>query len=266
MSLNKIKKYTNEMIWCMAEEKKECFLISKDFNHYIFILSKNILIEINMVGAVLLNKTIKGDTCDGKDEKLFLQDIIKGLLEKYKLYFVETNDPAKSGADAIADGKIIGWFQGRLEMGPRALGNRSILADPRLIGMNDKVNLIKQRELWRPLAPSIMQEYASEVFEENFESPYMLYTFKIKKDYQKKIPAVCHVDGTSRPQTVSKKSNTLLWRLLDEFRKITGVPLVLNTSFNGPGEPLVCFPEDAIKMFLRSKLDILIIGNYIVKK
>ena len=141
-----------------------------------------------------------------------------------------------------------------------------LLGDPRRKEMSEKVNNIKNRELWRPFAPSIISEYTQEFFEEDIESPYMLYTFKVKDKYKKIIPAVCHVDGTSRAQTVTKHSNKLFWGLLNEFKIITGIPLVLNTSFNGPGEPIVSSPEDALKMFLRTKLDTLIIGNYIVKK
>ncbi len=192
-------------------------------------------------------------------------DIERALI-KYKLSFKKVTNIAKVGANFIANGKIIAWFQGRLEIGPRALGNRSILADPRQKEISDRVNNIKNRELWRPFAPSVMAEYSEEFFEEKLKSPYMLYTFKIKDKYKKIIPAVCHIDGSSRPQTVTSDSNGLFWRLLNEFRKITGIPLVLNTSFNGPGEPIVCSPEDAIKMFLRAKIDILIIGNYVVEK
>lgn len=164
----------------------------------------------------------------------------------------------------IADNKIIGWFQGRMEMGPRALGNRSILADARNPEMKDWVNSrIKFREAFRPFAPSIPEDDSAEYFDNNTASPYMMFTFKSKTEM---LPSVTHIDGTSRIQTVTLKSNPRYYRLLKTFKERTGCPVLLNTSFNIMGEPIVCSPEDAVTTFNKSGLDYLVIGNYIVKK
>lgn len=173
--------------------------------------------------------------------------------------------------DALIQGKVIGWFQGRFEWGPRALGNRSILADPRNPNMKDIVNTkIKFREPFRPFAASIL-----EGCERNIctlpETPglpisFMLYVFPVNKSWQKRIPAVTHINGTTRPQVVAKRTNPLYWRLIRAFYKKTGVPLLLNTSFNLKGEPIVASPADAIKTFLKSGLDLLVMGHFIVTK
>jgi carbamoyltransferase len=169
-------------------------------------------------------------------------------------------------AKRISEGKIIGWFQGRLEFGPRALGNRSIVVDPRRAEMKDILNSrIKHREMFRPFAPSILEERVGDFFEHSHPSPFMLMTYKVKPEKRSEIPAPTHVDGTGRLQTVNQDQNPRYWRLIHEFEKLTGVPVVVNTSFND-NEPVVCTPEEGIECFLRTKMDALAIGNFLVEK
>jgi carbamoyltransferase len=169
-------------------------------------------------------------------------------------------------AKEIADGNVVGWFQGRMEWGARALGNRSIIGDPRRADMKDILNLkIKRRESFRPFAPSIHLNAVSEYFETSYPDPFMLKVYKIKLEKREIIPAVTHVDGTGRLQTVRKVDNPIYWQLIEEFRKITGIPVLLNTSFN-ENEPIVCKPEEALACFLRTKMDVLVMGKYIVKR
>lgn len=169
-------------------------------------------------------------------------------------------------AERIVEGKIVGWFQGKMEWGPRALGNRSIVVDPRRPEMKDILNSrIKRREPFRPFAPSILEERVGDYFEQTHPSPFMLMTYKVKLDKQNVIPAPTHVDGTGRLQTVSKNQNPLYWRLIREFEKLTGVPVLLNTSFN-ENEPVVCTPEEAIECFLRTKMDVLVMANHVIEK
>ena len=194
---------------------------------------------------------------------------IAETLEKYKLRATRAADIEKKAAQLLAEGKIIGWFQGRMEFGQRALGNRSILADPRNPKMKDLVNrVIKYREAFRPFAPSILEERVDEYFEcaRDASVPFMERVFQIKKSKQKEIPAVVHIDGSGRLQTVSKKTNPRYYKLIQEFEKLTGVPVVLNTSFNLKGEPIVMTPTDAIRTFHTSGLDALIMGNYCLVK
>lgn len=168
--------------------------------------------------------------------------------------------------DALCDGKVVGWFQGKMEFGARALGNRSLLADPRRLDMRDIINLkIKFREKFRPFAPSILAEFVGEYFEIDEEVPFMEKVFLVKEEKRSQIPAVTHVDGTGRLQSVSKDTNPLYWELINTFRERTGVPLVLNTSLN-ENEPIVCTPEQAIQCFLRTKMDVLVLGNYYVER
>jgi carbamoyltransferase len=172
----------------------------------------------------------------------------------------------KLTAKEISDGKVVGWFQGRTEWGPRALGNRSIVVDPRRSEMKDVLNeRIKRREPFRPFAPSILLEKVGDFFEKGYPDPFMIKVYPVKPEKRALIPAVTHVDGTGRLQTVRKEDNPLYWQLIKEFEKITGVPVVLNTSFN-ENEPIVCTPEEAIDCFLRTKMDVLVIGNYVVRK
>jgi carbamoyltransferase len=169
----------------------------------------------------------------------------------------------------ITEGKLIGWFQGRMEFGQRALGNRSILADPRSVESKELVNrAVKYRETFRPFAPSILEEYVNDYFKiySGVKVPFMEKVFKIKDEKRESIPAVVHVDGSGRLQTVSKSTNPLYYSLINEFRKLTNIPVVLNTSFNLNGEPIVCTPTDAIRTFFSCGLDCLVMGNYLVKK
>lgn len=173
---------------------------------------------------------------------------------------------ARETAQAIADGRVIGWFQGRMEWGPRALGNRSILADPRRADMKDILNLkIKRRESFRPFAPSILREHVSEWFETEDDVPFMMQVYPIREAQRSRIPAVTHHDGSGRLQTVERKTNRRYWVLIDAFRELTGVPIVLNTSFN-ENEPVVCRPEEALDCFLRTKMDVLVLGNFYVER
>jgi len=170
-------------------------------------------------------------------------------------------------AEKIAAGEIVGWFQGRCEFGPRALGNRSILADPRNPDMKEMLNSkVKHREPFRPYAPSVLLEKAHEYFEMSVASPFMLQAPRVLENKQSEVPAITHVDGTARVQTVSKNANSRYWHLIKEFEAITGVPMVLNTSFNRRGEPMVCSPAAAIKCYQRSEIDCLVMGNYIVER
>ncbi|KKS35305.1 MAG: Carbamoyl transferase [Parcubacteria group bacterium GW2011_GWC2_42_12] len=191
---------------------------------------------------------------------------IRKILNESKIRYKISNNICKETACLLAKNKIISWFQGKMEVGPRALGNRSILASPLKKAMWKRVNIIKGRELWRPFAPSTLEEYKDEYFENAQSSPFMLKTFRVKKNKQSLIPAVVHIDGSTRPQTVSKKTNKKLWLLINEFYKITGVPALLNTSFNRFGEPIVCTLQDAMAMFYNSGLDYLVIDNLIISK
>lgn len=172
----------------------------------------------------------------------------------------------RSTAAAIAEGKIVGWFQGRSEWGPRALGNRSILADPRRAEMKDVLNSrIKRREPFRPFAPSILEERVSDYFEESYPDPFMIKVYPIRASKRPEIPAVTHADGTGRLQTVSKAQNPRYWGLIRAFEKQTGVPVVLNTSFN-ENEPIVNTPKEALDCFLRTRMDTLVLGSWVVER
>ncbi|MCM8792202.1 MAG: carbamoyltransferase [Candidatus Omnitrophica bacterium] len=198
----------------------------------------------------------------------FKKEEIESILRKYNLVFTKYNEDelVKIVAKYIAEGKIIGWFQGRMEWGPRALGNRSILVDPRKKDMIDRLNLfIKHRESFRPFAPSILEENISDYLITPVSSFFMLLALPVKKGRISEIPAVVHIDDTARVQTVNKETNCLFFKLIKAFYEITGVPALLNTSFN-ENEPIVCHPTEAIECFLRTSMDILVIGNYLIKK
>ncbi len=192
---------------------------------------------------------------------------IEAELKNHGLNYNKLEEIEKITAKLLSEGKIVGWFQGRMEVGPRALGARSILADPRDAKMKDKLNAkVKFRESWRPFCPSILYEDISEYLEKPCFHPFMILTFNIKEGMRSKIPSVVHIDGTARPQTVRKEDNERYWKSLNEFKKLTGTPVVLNTSFNIKGEPIVCSPKDAIDCFLKTGIDVLAIGDFIVKK
>jgi len=169
-------------------------------------------------------------------------------------------------AQAVSEGKVIGWFQGRMEWGPRALGNRSIIGDPRRADMKDILNLkIKRRESFRPFAPSILREDVSDWFEIDAEVPFMMKVFQICEEKRTEIPAVTHADGSGRLQTVYSDTNPRYYGLISAFKNITGVPMVLNTSFN-ENEPVVCKPEEALDCFLRTKMDLLVLGDWFIER
>jgi carbamoyltransferase len=197
----------------------------------------------------------------------FSQQQIAAVLKQNALSGRELNprELTQMAAQAIADGKVVGWFQGRMEFGPRALGNRSIVVDPRRADMKDILNArIKKREPFRPFAPSILEERVGEYFEQTHPSPTMLMVHQVKAEKRHVIPAVTHVDGSGRLQTVSRTVNPLYHQLISDFEKLTGVPVVLNTSFN-EDEPIVCNPQEAIDCFQRTQMDALFLGNYLVE-
>ena len=169
-------------------------------------------------------------------------------------------------AERVAEGKVIGWFQGRMEWGPRALGNRSIVCDPRRADMKDILNRkIKRRESFRPFAPSIIREAVGEWFETDYDVPFMLQVYQIREEKRPVIPAVTHVNGSGRLQSVTEAQNPRYYRLIKAFEAVTGVPTVLNTSFN-ENEPVVCRPQEALDCFLRTKMDVLVMGNWFVER
>ncbi len=194
-------------------------------------------------------------------------EFLGGAKASDKVEWKRVTDAPKIAAQMLADGKIIGWFQDRMEMGPRALGNRSILADPRRDEMKDIINArVKFREGFRPFAPSILEEKTGEYFESNYPSPYMILVYDVLPEKKNIIPATTHVDGTGRVQSVSKKHNPKYYRLIQEFEKLTGVPVLLNTSFNIRGKPICHTPEDAIECFLTTGMDALFIQDFMLVK
>jgi carbamoyltransferase len=178
----------------------------------------------------------------------------------------DSSDLCSRCASAIAEGNVVGWFQGRMEWGPRALGNRSILGDPRRADMKEILNAkIKRRESFRPFAPSILRESVADWFEQEDDVPFMMEVFQIRTEKRELIPAVCHVDGSGRLQTVHRDTNPLYHELITAFQNLTSVPLVLNTSFN-ENEPVVCRPEEALDCFLRTRMDLLALGKFLVAR
>jgi len=197
----------------------------------------------------------------------FNNDFIEGILKECKLKYKKVEKVGDIVAKLLAEQKIVGWFQGRGEVGARALGSRSILADPRKVENKDRVNkVIKQRELWRPFCPSILEDRSTDYFEGCTRSPYMTMTFHSMRKTEDTIPAVVHIDKTVRPQTVNKTQGKEYYRMLNKFYELTGVPVVLNTSFNVKEEPIVHHPLDAIRCFYSNGLDVLAIGNFILEK
>ncbi len=195
-------------------------------------------------------------------------DEIRRLLESVKVEYREADDVEREVAQRLADGELVGWFQGRQEVGPRALGNRSILADPRTVDSRDRVNeFVKHREEWRPFAPSILAEAADDYLIDAAPSPFMIDSFDVKPSRRDELAAVLHpADDTTRPQTVTAEQNPRYHRLIAEFEAITGVPAVLNTSFNDHGEPIVTTPTEALKDFYGMGLDLLVLDDLLVEK
>jgi len=197
----------------------------------------------------------------------FSEGKIEETLSSYKLNYRAVDDPALEAAERLAEGQIVGWFQGQMEFGPRALGNRSILGNPSDPETKDRINeAVKFRESWRPFAPSILAEYADEYLADLEASPFMILTDQATEKGAEEMAAAVHVDGSTRPQTVEEDVNPRYWALIDKFRRRTGVPVVLNTSFNLRGEPIVRTPEDAVRTFFSSGMDALVIGPYVVEK
>lgn len=219
---------------------------------------RNFVMRHAYVGPEYSSEEISA-TLDGAKSELDDEKIVVNFIESESKLFGKT-------AAAIADGKVIGWFQGRLEWGPRALGNRSILCDPRRADMKDILNLkIKRRESFRPFAPSILREAVSDWFEEDADVPFMMKVFQIREAKRERIPAVTHVDGSGRLQTVFEETNPRYYRLIDAFSELTGVPMLLNTSFN-ENEPVVCTPGEALACFLRTKMDVLVMGDWYLER
>jgi carbamoyltransferase len=193
-------------------------------------------------------------------------DTFHGQGDDASITDVDEKTLLETTAKHIANGKIVGWFQGRVEWGPRALGQRSILADPRRPEMKEILNRrIKHREIFRPFAPSILEEATGDFFEKTHPSPFMTFAYNVRPEKRSVIPAPTHVDGTARLQTVSRNTNPLYWKLLRAFGDQTGVPVLLNTSFND-NEPIVCRPEEALDCFRRTQMDVLVIGKFILEK
>ncbi len=198
----------------------------------------------------------------------FSSDEIRSVLAASELAFEIFTDEevTKHAAQDIANGLVVGWFQGRMEFGPRALGNRSIVVDPRRAEMKDILNdRIKKREPFRPFAPSILEERVGDYFEQTHPAPTMLMVYQIKEERRQEIPAVTHVDGSGRLQTVSREVNERYYQLISDFAALTGVPVILNTSFN-ENEPIVCTPQEAIECFRKTKMDVLYLGNHAVRR
>jgi len=192
---------------------------------------------------------------------------IESLLCGNLIDYETVADPAETAADLLMQNRIVGWFQGRMEFGPRALGNRSILADPRRADMKERINAaVKFREPFRPFAPSVPEEHSDTYFEPVGGSPYMIRVTPVRAGMAERIPAVTHVDGSARLHTVSREVNPMYWRVLQHFGEKSGVPVLLNTSFNVRGEPIVCTPKEAIACFFNSGLDALILDRFLLRK
>jgi carbamoyltransferase len=215
---------------------------------------------------------------------------VQHVVKKYKAvakYFLNPGDLCQHVAQKLSEGNVIGWMQGRMEFGPRALGGRSILGDPRNEEMQKKLNVkIKFRESFRPFAPSVLAEDCSTYFEHDSISPYMLLVQPVKKERRKSLPehfntlsikdklyylrsdmpAITHIDFSARIQTVHEETNPMYHRLIEEFKKITGYGVIVNTSFNVRGEPIICTPEDAYRCFMRTEMDFLVVGNFVFDK
>ena len=194
-------------------------------------------------------------------------DRIEELLKITKVSYEKSQDIAEAVAAELEQGRVVGWFQGRMEAGPRALGQRSILANPTREIYRDRVNLIvKFREEWRPFCPSMLEDYADKYFDHHTHAPFMIMAFRANEALRRDAPAIVHVDGTSRVQFVSRETSPLYYRMIDAFRQKTGVPVVLNTSFNVKGEPVVCTALDALRTFWGSGIDALAIGDFLIRK
>ena len=197
----------------------------------------------------------------------YTDEEIQKALESYKVPYRRDEDVCRFAAEALSRGCIVAWFQGAMEFGPRALGNRSILGDPRDPSMKDRINAtIKFREDFRPFAPAVLEEKVAEYFDSGVKSPFMTLTFDVKKEKRSQISSITHVDGTARIQTVGRATNPRFHALITEFDRLTGIPMVINTSFNVKGQPIVCTPRDAVSTFFMTGMDHLILGNHVLSK
>jgi carbamoyltransferase len=219
-------------------------------------------------GRTIMDHAFLGPGCDSEEIAALLKTRAADLAAEGCRPEHIGDEPTlcRKTADSIARGEVVGWFQGRMEWGPRALGNRSIVCDPRRADMKDILNLkIKRRESFRPFAPSILREHVAEWFGEEDDVPFMMQVFQIRAEKRALIPAVTHIDGSGRLQTVHRHTNPRYWQLIESFRELTGVPMVLNTSFN-ENEPVVCKPEEALNCFLRTKMNVLVLGNSLIER
>ena len=223
------------------------------------------------LGAVVYVAAECGDKIEKMDHVYlgpeYSNEEIESALKDSGYKYHREQDICKAASDLLCEGKIVGWFQGRMEWGPRALGNRSILGNPTIKGTADKINaIIKLRENWRPFCPSILKDYAEEIIGTDHEAPFMTIAFKATDKWKDRIPEVVHVDGTCRPQIVDEKTNPKYHKLISYFHERTGVPVVINTSLNRRGEPMICSPQDALLMFKESGLDHLAMGEFLIIK
>ena len=226
-------------------------------------------------GGISLGAAIKGSIDLGDDVKIemipylgpeYSNEEIEQALKEKQYSYDKFDNIEEVIARLLVEGKIVANYQGRLELGPRALGNRSLLASPEKYEMLVRMNELKGREVWRPLAPAVMYDKQETVFDSNIFSPHMTKNFNVLNEMKDRLQAITHVDGTARIQSVTKEYNELFYNIISEFYKLTGIPVVINTSFNVKGEPIVCTPQEAIDSFERMNLDYLSIGNYLVKR
>ncbi|WP_454561933.1 carbamoyltransferase family protein [Mycobacterium haemophilum] len=218
----------------------------------------------------ILFQSIDMPLCGPRYSDIEIKEAVETRPDISSIKYENFDDLAIALAKKLADGKIGGLFQGRMEFGPRALGNRSILGDPRNPIMRDLINArVKKREAFRPFAPAVLEEHATTYFEMKQEDAqtyaWMLFTTPVRSQFRDSLPAVTHIDGTARVQTVSRKTNDRFWRIIDAFRHVSGFPIVLNTSFNVRGQPIVCTPQQAIDTFLAANLDFVAVGNYLIE-
>jgi carbamoyltransferase len=229
-------------------------------------LGAALLAHYSVLASPASRQPARHDTCLGPQ---FEDDEILAALKEANIPFEQfsTEDLCRQTSALLFRGLIVGWFQSRMEFGPRALGNRSILANPCFPTMKDILNSrVKFREEFRPFAPAVLAEAASRYFDLGFESPFMLFTPQVRPEAAAKIPSVTHVDGSARVQTVSRSDNPRFHLLIEQFAKLSGIPILINTSFNVAGEPIVCTPADAVRCFLNTGIDALAIGDCLVRK
>jgi len=246
-------------------------LASEDFVDDIFVQPAASDSGVSL-GAALLMAKEEGDDPAFRMRHLyygpeFSNEEIETALKEAKIGYYKSDHVARDTAGYLARGRIVGWLQGCMEVGARGLGNRSILASPMINNMKDRLNReVKHREMWRPFCPSMKDEYYEQYIEAKADSLFMVMAFPVMPEYRSVCPAVVHVDDTARPQAVSRQDNARFWQLLDEFERLTGEAILINTSFNIQGEPIVCSPRDALRCFGGTGVDVLVMGDYIAEK